>query len=241
MKIHFYFKIFQKSNPSKNDILNSSLNFDCLEIPSLLVFRHQPEETFKQQKRTNIKTIYTTMLEEEVVIAQTKKWITDVVIGMNFCPFAAKEVKQNTIRYYIENSADIAICVASFLNECSKLVADEHIETTLIIFPNAFAQFDAYLELVSLAEELIVEQDYEGVYQVASFHPDYCFADSVFDDAANYTNRSPYPMLHVLREESIEQALANYPNPDSIPERNINFAREKGSAYMKMLRDACLK
>jgi hypothetical protein len=78
------------------------------------------------------------------------------------------------------------------------------------------------------------------VYQVASFHPLYRFAGSANDDAANYTNRSPYPMLHLLREESIELALERFPNPEQIPERNILFARSKGELYMKMLRDACL-
>ena len=93
-----------------------------------------------------------------------------------------------------------------------------------------------YLDLVEMAEDLIEEEDYEGVYQVASFHPDYLFAGSDSEDPANYTNRSPYPMLHLLREESIEKALEHYSgDPDEIPERNIRFAREKGLAYMKRL------
>ncbi|HMC87200.1 MAG TPA: DUF1415 domain-containing protein, partial [Chitinophagaceae bacterium] len=97
-----------------------------------------------------------------------------------------------------------------------------------------------YLELVRLAEKLLKQEGYQGIYQVASFHPLYCFAGAPADDPANYTNRSVYPMLHLLREESVEQAIANYPNPEKIPERNILFARSKGIAYMKKLRDACL-
>ena len=116
---------------------------------------------------------YSPLSAPELVIERTKKWITEVVIGCNFCPFAANVVKRQTI-----------------------------------------------------------------YYQVASFHPLYLFEGSVENDPANYTNRSVYPMLHLLREESIDKALENYKDPESIPERNILFAREKGLAYMKTLRDA---
>jgi hypothetical protein len=94
--------------------------------------------------------------------------------------------------------------------------------------------------LVSTAEALLIESDYEGIYQVASFHPDYQFAGTLMADAANYTNRSIFPMLHLLRESSVDKALEHYADPEGIPDRNIDFAREKGPAYMKMLRDACM-
>ena len=174
------------------------------------------------------------------IIAQTKKWITQVVIGCNFCPFASREVKQNTVHYQVEPASELSECLESFLQECIRLDNEEAIETTLVIFPNAFQSFDDYLDLVGQAEKLILKKGYEGIYQVASFHPLYRFADSPEDDAANYTNRSIYPMLHLLREKSIEQALQRYPDPEQIPVRNIQFAREKGPVYMKMLRDACL-
>ena len=180
------------------------------------------------------------MITSEQVITQTKKWITDVVVGCNFCPFAGKEIKQDTIHYQVETGKDIKICLESFINECLRLDKEPSIETTLIIFPNAFQQFDDYLDLVSLAESLIIKEGYEGTYQVASFHPQYMFDGAPLNDAANYSNRSLYPMLHILREESIEKALEKYPNPEQIPDRNINFAREKGVVYMKMLRDSCL-
>ena len=174
------------------------------------------------------------------IILQTEKWITDVVVGCNFCPFAARELKQNKVHYQVEPATELNICLESFLQECVRLDNEKTIETSLLIFPNAFQSFDDYLNLVDLAEKLISKNGYEGIYQLASFHPLYRFADSLADDAANYTNRSIYPMLHLLREESVEQALQRYPNPEQIPERNIHFAREKGIVYMKMLRDACL-
>ncbi len=176
----------------------------------------------------------------ESAITQTKKWITDVVLACNFCPFAAKEIKRDTVYYHVETTMDIETCLNAFLAECVRLDNEKNIETSFLIFSNVFKQFDDYLDLVSLVENLLKQQGYEGIYQVAGFHPEYCFAGSPEDDAANYTNRSPYPMLHLLREESIEQALSIYPHPEQIPERNINFARQKGTAYMKMLRDACL-
>ena len=174
----------------------------------------------------------------EQIIDRTRQWIVDVVIGCNFCPFAANVVKQQTIFYKVEENTEMDACLDSFAGEMKRLDNDAGIETSFLIFPNAFQQFDDYLDLVSLAEKLLKRKSYEGVYQVASFHPLYLFANSDENDPANYTNRSIYPMLQLLREESIDKALANYKDPESIPARNINFAKEKGLAYMRMLRDA---
>lgn len=179
------------------------------------------------------------MKTNEQVIEQTKKWIKDVVIGCNFCPFAALEVKRNTIHYQVENSTGISECLLSFINECIRLDDNAGIETSFLILPDTFQKFADYLDLVSLAEKLLKKQGYTGIYQVASFHPLYCFANAAIDDASNYTNRSVYPMLHLLREERIEQALLHYPNPEQIPKRNVDFARKAGLIYMKTLRDNC--
>ncbi len=176
----------------------------------------------------------------EQVIAQTKKWINEVVIGCNFCPFAAQVVKQQKIFYKVESSTAPAICLESFLAELKRLDDDDSIETSFLILPNAVTDFSDYLDLVSVAETLMKQKGYNGIYQLASFHPLYCFADSTTEDAADYTNRSVYPMLHLLREASIDKVLENYKNPEDVPERNINFARDKGTVYMKMLRDSCL-
>lgn len=180
------------------------------------------------------------MTQDEIVIAQTKKWITDVVIGCNFCPFAAREIKRNSIYYHVENSAKENEILQSFLKECMRLYENKNIETSLLIITHAAQKFNDYLNLLSGAERLLKKKGYEGIYQLASFHPLYCFAGSDEDDAANFTNRSPYPMLHLLREETVEAALLHYPNPEKIPENNIKFTREKGYAYMKILRESCL-
>ena len=180
------------------------------------------------------------MFTTQQIVDQTKKWITEVVIGCNFCPFAARVLKQQTVFYTVETATATGICLESFLQEVTRLDNDDTIETSFLIFPSTFKRFEDYLDLVAVAEKLLKQKGYSGIYQLASFHPLYMFADALADDAANYTNRSLYPMLHLLREASIDKALEHYDNPEAIPERNIHFAREKGLAYMQMLRDSCL-
>jgi uncharacterized protein len=182
---------------------------------------------------------FTCMITAEQVIEHTKKWISDVVIGCNFCPFAAQVVKRKTIFYTVEMATETVTCLESFLQEVARLDDDAAIETSFLIFPNSFKTFDSYLDMISVAEKLLKQKGYNGIYQLASFHPQYKFAGAPAEDAANYTNRSVYPMLHLLRESSIDKALEHYDDPESIPDKNINFAREKGVVYMKMLRDAC--
>jgi hypothetical protein len=177
----------------------------------------------------------------ETIIAQTKKWITDVVVGLNFCPFAAREVKRASITYEVIADENPKNILEKLLDALQKMDSDKKVETTLLILTNSFDSFDHYLNLVHLSEKLLKKNSYEGIYQIASFHPRYLFAGSKENDAANYTNRSPYPMLHILREESVSLAIETHPNTNKIPEKNIAFAREKGEAFMKALRDACIK
>ena len=180
-------------------------------------------------------------MTDSTIIAQTTQWINSVVIGCNFCPFAAKAVLRKSIRYVVLQEATLESSLEAVMAELRFLDRTEDIETTLIIFPKHFADFEEYLDLADLAEDLSVEQGYEGVYQIASFHPDYCFAEADVDDPANYTNRSPYPMLHLLREDSVSKAVDHFIDPEGIPERNIAFAQGKGLKYMQMLRAACLE
>ncbi len=176
---------------------------------------------------------------DENIIAQTSKWIKEVVVGCNFCPFAAKELKRGSIHYQILRRANIKSCLEALALELQRLDDNGTIETTLLILPDGFKDFYKYLELTELTEKLLADLGKEGVYQVASFHPLYLFAGTTDDDPANYTNRSPYPMLHLLREASLTAALEQFPHPERIPENNILFARKKGLEYMKVLRDSC--
>ena len=175
------------------------------------------------------------MLDSNQIITQTKKWITDVVIGCNFCPFAAREVKRNSILYEVilsENKKEILQLLSSTF---TKMDNDENVETAFLILPDVFDSFTSYLDLLETAENFLAKENYEGIYQLASFHPQYLFAGSNENDAANYTNRSPFPMLHILREASLSKAIDSYPNVDDIPQRNIDFANSKGLFFMKSL------
>jgi hypothetical protein len=175
---------------------------------------------------------------DQLIVEQTKKWITEVVIGCNFCPFASREFTRETIQYRVDRSVKLQPALEALMLECQRLDNEPGIETTLVILPEGFQKFNEYLDLVDLAEEIMQKSGYEGVYQLASFHPLYRFAGSKADDPANYTNRSVYPMLHLLREASIEKALSHYADPEQIPDNNIRFAREKGITYMKALWEA---
>jgi hypothetical protein len=180
------------------------------------------------------------MHQTKQVIEETKKWINRVVIGNNFCPFASKVMSGfGKVHFQIEDSSVISVCLTALLNEFMRLDENDDIETSFLIFPNTFKNFDIYLDLVHEAENFLEEKGYEGIYQIASFHPHYLFAGSTEYDAANYTNRSVYPMLHLLRESSVEMALANYKNPEEIPANNIKHTQEKGLVYFQALKDAC--
>ncbi len=179
------------------------------------------------------------MINKEKFITHTKKWIIDVVVGCNFCPFAAREVKRNSIFFEVieGNQADV---LKSLKESLEKMNDEPAIETMFLIIPESFQSFDTYLDLVDAAERQLKKQGYEGIYQVASFHPGYVFSGSESNDAANYTNRSPYPMLHILREESVSRVIDGHPDTLQIPEKNVAFARGKGIEYMQRLRAACM-
>ncbi len=179
-------------------------------------------------------------MDTTLIIDQTKRWIKEIVIGLNFCPFANQEYKNNTIRYQVSDTKDMSVAMMQLFEECTFLDNNNEISTTLIIFSEGFQDFDEYLFLVNLCEKLLRKQKYEGIYQIATFHPDYVFEGEDPEDPANYTNRSIYPMLHILREEQLENAIDRFPDTESIPEKNIEVARNSGIEKMKALRAACL-
>jgi hypothetical protein len=177
--------------------------------------------------------------KDQQLITTTQNWLKTIIIAYNICPFAKRELDRGSIRFSSNHDAEIESCLLDLMLECDLLDTDSSVETTLLIYDSAFTKFDDYLDFLELAETLLIEQGYEGIYQLASFHPDYCFVGAEPDDPANYTNRSPYPMLHILREASIEQAVATYPHPENIPQRNIELTRELGLVKMQALLSAC--
>lgn len=168
-------------------------------------------------------------------IEQTKQWLSQVIIGLNFCPFAKKEFVNQTIHYHLSEKAQLKQALVEFLTQCHYLHDNPDIETSLLIYSDGFRDFNRFLDLVDDSNDLIVEHGFEGVFQIATFHPEYCFADADYDDASNYTNRSPYPTLHLIREQSMERVLSVYKNPEAIPDNNIALAEKMGADYFQTL------
>ncbi|MBR9923339.1 MAG: DUF1415 domain-containing protein [Bacteroidetes bacterium] len=165
-------------------------------------------------------------------IDETIHWINKVVIGCNFCPFAAREMLNDRVRLRGVPPLGMEKELEALTEEIFLLDKDPEIETTLILYPESMPSFSEFLDFLAIGEQLLVDMGYEGIYQLASFHPLYVFDGQSPEDPANYTNRSPYPMLHLLREESLEKAIKDYPNPEQIPVRNMEFARNRGLTYM---------
>ncbi len=176
-------------------------------------------------------------INEDPAISKIKQWLNEVIIGLNFCPFAKKEFVNNTIDYYLCSDKKLKKAVEAVVSRCHYVYQHADVETSLVIFPDAFHAFDRYLDLVAMAEDRLYEEGYEGVFQLASMHPDYCFGGEEHNDAANYTNRSPLPMVHIIREASLERVLTVYKKPEEIPENNIKLAREKGSTFFQSIID----
>jgi hypothetical protein len=166
----------------------------------------------------------------EQIVAGTRRWLERAVIGLNLCPFAkAVHVKQQ-VRYVVSEATDEEALLADLLHEL-RLLADsdaDRIETTLLIHPRVLGDFLDYNEFLDVADAAVSELDLDGVLQVASFHPHYQFADSEPDDIENFSNRAPYPTLHLLREESVERAVAAFPDAANVYERNIDTLRKLG-------------
>lgn len=179
------------------------------------------------------------MPDHQLIINQTQTWLKTVIIAHTLCPFAKREFESGSIRYAVIGAADLENQLEAVIDHCISLDQDMSRETTLLIFPESLSQFEDYLDLLGLATALLKEQGYEGTYQLASFHPRYRFDGTDDADPSNYTNRSPYPMLHILREASVEAALKRYPDPENIPTRNIKLTQKIGLRAMKGLLDAC--
>lgn len=172
------------------------------------------------------------MSEESTYILSSKNWIKEVVVGQNFCPFAGAVFVNDTIRYRIDDGQDVRRLL---LEELQFLEENPACETTLIIYPEGLSDWSDYLDWLDFAQEILFENEFEGVYQIASFHPEYQFEGADVDDPANYTNRSPYPMLHLLREESIDRVVEGAIDTEAIPVENEKRARELGIAAMQEL------
>ena len=172
-------------------------------------------------------------------VAITRRWLERAVIGLNLCPFAKAVVAKEQVRFVLSDATTPEALLAELGEELLRLrdTPAEQIDTTLLIHPQVLGDFLDYNDFLDDADALVEALALDGVLQVASFHPDYQFAGSAVDDVENFTNRAPYPILHLLREDSVARAVAAFPDPDAIVERNIETLRGIGVDGWKKLLD----
>lgn len=159
----------------------------------------------------------------EAIAQQVNQWLNDVVIGLNLCPFAAKPQRNKQIKIFVSHATSEEDLLQDILEQFQELETTpvSELETTLVAVPEMLQDFWDYNLFIDWIEALIRQEGWEGTFQLATFHPDYCFADANPDDDENLTNRAPYPVFHLIREESMEKVLKHYPNPEAIPDTNI--------------------
>ncbi len=179
--------------------------------------------------------------DASTVLAQTRAWVERAVIGLNLCPFAKGPQVRGLVRYVVSQATDNAELQAALREELTYLAntSPTQVETTLLIHPQVLGDFLDYNDFLELADDTIADLDLTGVLQVASFHPDYQFAGTASHDITNATNRAPWPTLHLLREASIEHALAAFPDPESIYTNNLATLERLGPTGWAALQQQC--
>jgi hypothetical protein len=171
-----------------------------------------------------------TAVSNEAVIDMVRAWLEKAVIGLNLCPFAKSVYIRSRVRFVVSDATEPEALAEDLMKELSALHAADpkQVDTTLLIHPRVLQDFSDYNDFLGIADTVLDEMGLTGELQVASFHPDYQFAGTRADDITNYTNRSPFPILHLLRESSIEAAIATYPDTDEIYQNNMETLRRLG-------------
>lgn len=178
-------------------------------------------------------------VEKDKAVIEVERWLSNIVIGLNLCPFAQREYRLDKIRFKAASAKNEQELLPDLVVELSLLTKREDIETTLLILPHTLNDFLDFNDFLGFADDFLVEMHLDGVYQLASFHPNYQFAGTQVDDAENYTNRAPYPILHILRESSLAKAIEQHPDTAQIPEDNIRLMQSLGGQHMQNLLNAC--
>ncbi len=171
------------------------------------------------------------------MIADTRDWLEKAVIGLNLCPFAKAAYVKDQVRFQVSDARTEEALIEELTRELETLAEANpgKIDTTLLIHPHVLQDFADYNQFLDLADALVESLQLDGILQVASFHPDYQFADTTPDDITNFSNRSPYPTLHLLREESIDRAVQAFPEADAIYDTNIRTLQALGIAGWRKL------
>lgn len=180
------------------------------------------------------------MTDPETIESTTRRWLERAVIGLNLCPFAKSVYVKNQVRIVVSDASTEGALLTQLGEELVALrdTSPDLVDTTLLVHPQVLSDFLDYNDFLDAADALLVELELDGDIQIASFHPQYQFEGNEPDDVENLTNRAPYPILHLLREDSVERAVAAYPEPDAIIERNINTVRELGHDGWQQLLDS---
>ena len=176
-------------------------------------------------------------LSDDEVLSQTRHWLEAAVIGLNLCPFAKAVYVKNQVRLVVSHARHADDLLEELDRELDLLVATpaEQIDTTLLIHPSLFQDFLDFNDFLEIAEDVIDEHDLSGVVQLASFHPGFQFDGTEPDDMGNFSNRAPFSILHLLREESVERAVASFPQAEAIFEQNIATLEKLGPEGWKAL------
>lgn len=175
------------------------------------------------------------------IIKPVQLWVESVVVALNLCPFAKREMVKNRVRFSVTEVMTEELLLLALQDELELLNTNQDIETTLLIHPKVLMDFFDYNQFLNSADSLLIAMNLEGIYQIASFHPDYRFSGTEPNDVENYTNRTPYPLLHLIREESLEQAIEDYPDHGRITERNTELLKKLGHKKMQALFNSCFQ
>tara|TARA_R110002096_G_scaffold434973_1_gene658947 strand:- start:1477 stop:2037 length:561 start_codon:yes stop_codon:yes gene_type:complete len=178
-------------------------------------------------------------MKDEIIIQSVRCWVELFIVELNLCPFAKREISRNRVYYAVSKAVTEEQLLVDLEAELESLNTSTSFETCLLIHPNVLQNFRDYNQFLDLAESLLQEMELSGIFQIASFHPKYQFSGTGPDDAENYTNRSPYPVLHLLREDSLEKAIANYTDVDQIPEANITLMNQLGVSKLNAMLENC--
>ncbi|MCH9638726.1 MAG: DUF1415 domain-containing protein [Betaproteobacteria bacterium] len=180
-------------------------------------------------------------MKDDDIVRIVRQWVESFIVELNLCPFAKRELVKNRVRFVVTDATTEDQLMAAIQAELELLDRDPSVGTTLLIHPKVLQDFDDYNQFLNFADRFLAQLRMQGVYQIASFHPDYQFSGTDPDDAENYTNRSPYAMLHLLREESLKRVIADYPDVDQIPVHNIELMNRLGQDKLQALLQACFE
>ena len=172
----------------------------------------------------------TAHLDIDTVSEHTKQWLEKAVIGLNLCPFAKAPHVKNLVRIVVSEARHLDGFLEDLDRELQLLgnTPASELETTLLVHPTLFPDFETFNQMLEIADDAVVENELEGIVQIAPFHPDFQFEGTEADDISNYTNRSPYPTLHLIREDSIAKAAEVFPDASAIFDRNIALLEKMG-------------